>query len=652
MRKGLLICLIALLLLVTGCNSGNSVPTGSLTVTLSEDSARILGNGQLTVQVIRDGSNETMHSITLSSSQRSQTVSVPPGMYRPVSGNKAFLIAPERITVNAGTSQEVTVIPNEKGTVNIRLSDSAVAALANSEYTSNVAVYLHKDSLESIPVYKDWIYDSSVKTVEVGVGKYQLAYTTNSDALFVTPGEVTVNPGDVVDMVIDRKAFGILDFSNISNVDDYHLNVYSDSERRNLIYRINKNSTHKKIAVEPGTYYLEFLPKQIGRYELLEDIATVSDGNSFSVSAKETEGRIDVSIITKDFRDEYESIDIPYVLDFTDSTGTLKYSVNVGYSGEVFLPEDTYSVAVRYPSDDCSYRILIPDGNLTVEKDMYGNPRMTYNTTVQQTGKILFAGKGISENPVSIEMTEITDSEVPVSSEFRTDNVPEFIPSGKYHVSATLVDEKANTSLSRSEFDVNIQTGKEETVSLDVYMNGILSINLTEAAKTAIGPNDVIVELSDADGGKLSYTVTSSGENKFVVPEGNYSYKLKYENSAMSITPENGDVSVTYNNNTTLNFDGSSKTSITVVVKDSIIGDSEITVEKNGNILSVVNSPALLTYKWVWYDFTSKEFSTANGASFDTSKGSVDRESVQLRVYSGERLIDVIQAGYLFRESN
>lgn len=651
MRKGLLICLIALLLLVTGCNSGNSVPTGSLTVTLSEDSARILGNGQLTVQVIRDGSNETMHSITLSSSQRSQTVSVPPGMYRPVSGNKAFLIAPERITVNAGTSQEVTVIPNEKGTVNIRLSDSAAAALANSEYRS-FTVYLHKDNLESIPVYKNWVNDSNVQTLDVTAGQYQLAYTTNSTALYVTPGKVIVNPGDVVDMVIDRKPFGIIDMRNISNVSEYRLNVYSDSEKNNRVYSINQNSPHKVIAVEPGTYYLEFLPKQIGLYELLKDVVTVSDGDSFSVSAKETEGRIKVSIITNKFRDEYESIDIPYVLDFSNSNGTLKYSVNVDYSGEVFLPEDTYSVAVRYSSDDCSYRIIIPEGNLTVKKDMYDNPIMTYNTTVQQTGKILFAGKGISENPVSIKMKEIADREDSVTIDFTTDKVPEFIPSGKYHVSAKLVNEKGNTSLSRSEFDVNIQTGKEETVSLDVYMNGILSINLTDTVKTAIGPNDVIVELSDADGGKLSYTVTSSGENTFVVPEGNYSYVLKYENSAMSITPENGDVSVTYNNNTTLNFDGCSKTSITVEVKDSIIGDSEITVEKSGNILSVAKSPDSLTYKWVWYNSDTKVFSTDSEASFDISKGSVDRESVQLRVYSGERLIDVIQAGYLFRESN
>lgn len=637
------------MLFAIGCKSETAaVPKGNLTVSLNDDSVKALGNNQLTVNVIRDGSNETVHSITLSSAKRSQTVAVTPGMYKPVSSSKAFLVNPEKIIVNANTSQQVTVIPNEKGTVNIRLSDSASAALANSEFR-NFTVYLHKDNLESIPVYKDWVNDSSIKTLEVTAGQYQLAYTTNSTALYVTPGKVTVNPGDVVDMVIDKKPFGIISVANLSYMGDDKLDVYTDSSRKKLLYRFSTNS-NTRLAVEPGTYYFDYIPKVPGRTELNENSVTINAGDTYMVSTTSYVGsRVDVSFKTINHRSNYESLDISYILDIKDKNGLLIHSLNVNNEDkEVFLPEGQYTLSVRYPENyQNNYRINLLNENLDVKLDSYGS----YDAEIVQLGKIKIVGSGISENHIKMTLKEITDDPDSEFIEFYTDGIiPEYIPSGRYHVKAELENPKVNTSLDVTEFEVTVETGKELTIPVNVIKYGKLEIKFSENAKNAIGPNEIIVELSSNGIPMNSYTVTA-GDTHISVPEGNYSYSLEYEESAMTLSPDKGTVNVAYNSNSILNIDGNSKTSVTVIINDSIIGDSEITVIKNNSILSVGKKNNSFTYKWVYRNSSSTDLEYI-GTQFDTSTVDVYRESIQLRIYSGDRLVDVIQAGFLFREMN
>lgn len=665
----IIILLFITLIFFVGCNQDTG--NGSLKLYLSDSVLDSLAYNQKVVVKIRsDNSLSSVYkNVTLSKSNPSTTIELPIGTYSlAVEADNMDIASTVYITSNKTVS--VSVNPLAGGKVKVSISPNVKTFLANNKDT-NIEFYFRKDVLEVDPC-KHFSFSNTTPTetsFTLEKGTYYISHNfsgnissdiTNKD--FQYTKELSIDIGKSYNVYIDANPEGNV-FLQITNPQEssrsFFIEFYSDSEMTDLKKKFyyGTENINNTINIDTGKYYIK-CKDSLGDFVFLDtsEITVSADTPTYiKATYRENMGSIYINynVLNKPYNDRIASVN-GLSLKFTndDSDYSNIYDNNEG--GYFHLPSGTYSVELINNPIKTGVNAVCNDSeiyfkpglfndykSLQVVCELVGNVQTQLVGEYNENVKLLFTSKDSDSKAY-----EVTPSKI------KSDNI---MLIGQYDVSASLSSNNEYLDVKIPYDTINLTQGKNIDFTTEVYKCGKLRINL---------PNDLYEQLH-----KLSVTMHLYKEGEYycdkiinsefeanpywLLPEGNYTYELEYDNDVMNLSFDKKNFNISYQNDVDLgNPSYSFNQHLSVDIQNKIPGASNIEyiLDWSNYTFKVKNYPKGSEIKWFILDNTGKSIlkHTGNTLTWDSKTMGYNYSSLQVRVYYNSMLIDVQQIGNLY----
>ena len=247
-------------------------------------------------------------------------------------------------------------------------------------------------------------------------------------------------------------------------------------------------------------------------------------------------------------------------------TGELPEGVTVDYTNNEQINANSYTVTATFTCTNGNYTNL-PEltATLTIKKAVYDMSAVVFkDKTVTYDGQAH-----------SIEATNLPNG---VTAEYTGDKQ---INAGEYEIMATFTGDSQNYELIASKtatltikkavYDMSAVVFEDKTVTYDGQAHSILATNLPQGVTAQYTGNKQI------NVGEYTITATFKGDSQ--------NYEL-IANQTATLTIEQRELTLAFNGETTLKYNGKTQKTITVQATNLVDGDSvELTVSYNGTMI-------------------------------------------------------------------
>lgn len=671
MKKAFSIFTLILIAFLTlfGCEQGqNPVESnpGKLKLFLSTDALSIIDESESVTVYIRTGSSTgtIIKPILLSRETSSVTTELNPGTYFLTVSTKSLTVATSVVITSEQTSS-VSLNPITKGKVKFILPNDVQKILSGNYYSLKIEV---RKTLSSAPlsIVAFSNISSASQIMELEKGTYYLSYTFEPNynhMEFSLPETVTVVAGEVTEITVNSVPKGTVNIQLSSDAASLYLtnlkfHFFSDPEKTDLVSSFDYYTHSTKTSLDPGTYYVSYICDN-GDPLIIDDSVTVVNGmeSSLNVRSKENLGKININNILKN-NTNTGYIPLEYKTIWTRTDSEDNYSYTKKGDGYFYAEKGTYSVKLENDPDITGMIVALQSDSAVIDDSSY--KEFVVNSVV--VGSVCIGGIGFDDASLKLTFEKnvnANESEVNETCTVQLDEQKIYLPVGDYFVTGFLNSDDEYLDFRLPSDKISLYHKKNVNYQPEVFRTGALELSLTEDFYEKLDKLSVVVHLYRNGEYYEDRILNESTKDNLIwyLPEGFYTYVLEYDEDLMSMSFESDSFDITYADTVKMNCSSYSFADcIAVDIQNKIPGATKINYYLNREWIDddfyvtfkVQNYPSGAVIRW--YIIKDKPELIHEGEKFvnDQTKNGIDFDSLQLRIYLNNQIIDVQQIGNIW----